>query len=85
MSCEIINNINQSLFVFFISGRNGCKCSLICSVPPTVNKFLIIFKFIEFLIKKFLQGCNAKTGFTLMHHVFITLRAANDLLDQAFS
>ena len=33
MSCWIINKINQSLFVFFVSGCKGCQYCSICSVP----------------------------------------------------
>ena len=38
--------------------------------------------FVEFLIKKFFQSCNARTGFTPMHDSFVALSVANDLLDQ---
>ena len=55
MSCLIINNINQSLFVFFVSGWKDCQYCSIVSVPLTVIKFLIIFIIVEFLIKKFFQ------------------------------
>ena len=48
------------------------------------NKFLIIFMFFEFLIKKFFQSCSARIGFTPMHDAFVALSVANDLLDQVF-
>ena len=82
MSCKIINNINQSLFVFSLSGGEGCQYWPICSVPLTVIKFLIIFMFVEFLIKKFFQSCSARTRFTPMADAFVALSVAKDLLDQ---
>ena len=61
----------------------ACQYCSICSVPLTVIKFLIIFMFVEFLIKKFVQCCSARSGF--MHDTFAALCVANDLLDQFFS
>ena len=71
MSCQIINNNNQSLFVFFVSGCKDCQYCSIRSVPLTVIKFLIIFMSFEFLITKFVQSCSARTGFTPMHDAFV--------------
>ena len=56
-----MNNINQTLFVFFVSGRKGCQYCSICSAPLAVIKFLIIFIFVEFLIKKLFEICSART------------------------
>ena len=75
-----MNNINQSLFVFFARGCNGCQYCFIHSVSLTVIKFLIIFMFVEVLIKKLFQSCKARTGFTPIHDAFVV----NDLLDQVF-
>ena len=66
--------MNQSLFVFFESGCKGCRYCSIHSVPLTVIKFLIIFMFVEFLIKKFFQSCSARTGFTPMSDKSVDLR-----------
>ena len=85
MFCSIINNINHGLFVFFVSACKGCQYCSICSVPLTVIKFLIIFMFVEFLIKTFFQSCTTRTGFTPMHDAFVALSVANDLLDQVFA
>ena len=40
----------------------------------TVIKFLIIFIFVMFLIKKVFQSCSGRTGFTPMHDAFVALR-----------
>ena len=79
-----LNNINQSLFVFFVSGCKVCQYCLIRSVSLTAIKFLIIFMFIEFLINKFFQSCSARTGFIPMDDAFVAVSVANDLLDQIF-
>ena len=84
MSCQIINNINQYLFVFFLSGCKHCQYFLIRSVPLTVIKFLIIFMFVEFLVKKFFRSCKARTGFTPIHDAFVALSVANKILDKVF-
>ena len=55
------------------------------NVPMTVIKFLIIFKFVEFLIKKFFQSCSAKTRVTQMHNSFVALRVVNGLLHQVLA
>ena len=70
----MINNINQSLFVFFVSGCKCCQYCSIRSVPLAVIKFLIIFMFIELLIKKLFQSCSAGTGFTPMHLLLLVLQ-----------
>ena len=76
--------LNQILFVFFVSGCNDCNCCSICSIPLIVINFLIIFMFVEFLIKELLQSCSARTGFAPIRHSFVALRIANDRLDQVF-
>ena len=80
----MINDINESLFVFFLSCCKGCQYCLIGSVPLTVIKFLIIFMFVQFLIKKLFQSCSARTELTLIHDAIVALRVVNDLLDQVF-
>ena len=47
----MINNINQSLFVFFVYGCKGCQYCPTRSVPLKVIKFLIVVVFVEFLIQ----------------------------------
>ena len=73
-----------SLFAFIVNGGKFCQYCSIRSVPLTVIKFLIIFMFVEFLIKKFFQSCSARTGFTPMNDAFVVLIVAKDLLDQVF-
>ena len=70
--------------MFFVSDCDSCKWCSICSVPRTFIKFFIIFMFVEFLIKKFLQSFSARTGLTLIHHKYVALGVANNLLDQVF-
>ena len=79
-----INNINQSVFVFFVNDCKLCQYFSICSFPLTVIKFLTIFMFIEVLIEKLFQSFSARTGLAPMHDAYVARRVVNDLLDQVF-
>ena len=72
--------MNQSLFVFFVSGCKLCQYCSIHRVPLTVIKFLTIFIFVEFMIKRFFQSCSPRTGFISIHDAFTALSVANVFL-----
>ena len=79
-----INNINQSVFVFFVNDCKLCQYFSICSFPLTVIKFLTIFMFIEVLIEKLFQSFSARTGLAPMHDAYVARRVVNHPLDQVF-
>ena len=70
--------------MFFVSGCKDCQYCSIHSPPMVVIKFLIIFIFVELLVKKFFQSCSARTGFTPRHDAFVAFSVANDPLHQVF-
>ena len=82
--CLVKSSITSNLFVCFVSNRKGCQYFSIRTASLAVTNFLIIFMFVEFLIKKLSQSSSARTGFTPMRYAFGALRVVNDLFNRFF-